>query len=192
MDVNEAIEKRRAYRALAPVEITDGMIRELAVAARLAPSCFNMQPWQYVFVRGPDMLARMHDALSQGNEWARDGSLIIAVFSEKEADCVIRDREYYQFDTGLATGQMLLRATELDLVAHPIAGFSPRKVKEILGIPEGLLVITLVIVGRRSEGRTENITDEQMESEDMRPERKSLDEFVHLDRYNNRFKIQDK
>ncbi|MCF8008335.1 MAG: nitroreductase family protein [Halanaerobiales bacterium] len=50
MDVKEAIEKRRAYRSLEPVKIDKMLIKELSEAASLAPSCFNNQPWKYVFV----------------------------------------------------------------------------------------------------------------------------------------------
>jgi hypothetical protein len=56
-----------------------------------------------VFVYDPEMLKKMHDALSAGNEWARAASMIIAVLSKKEYDCVIRERVYHQFDTGMAT-----------------------------------------------------------------------------------------
>ena len=41
---------------------------------------------------------------------------------------------------------LILRATELGLVAHPIAGFSPRKAREILGIPDSAQVITFIIL----------------------------------------------
>ena len=184
MNVKEAIEIRRAYRALAPVKITSELIRELANAAQLAPSCFNMQPWNYVFVHEPEMLDKMYSALSQGNEWAENASLIIAVFSDKEADCIIREREYFLFDTGLATGQMLLRATEMNLIAHPIAGFSPRKVKKILAIPENKLVIALIVVGKRSNDTT-GLAEHQIESESQRPERRPLDEWTHINRYNS-------
>lgn len=184
MDVKEAIEKRRAYRALDPVEITPEIIQELAKAAQLAPSCFNMQPWNYVFVHEPDTLKKMHSALSQGNEWAQKASIIIAVFSEPEADCQILEREYYLFDTGMATSQMLLRATELGLVAHPIAGFSPRKTKEILGIPEDKMVISLIIVGKKSEDNS-LMEPHQIEAEKDRPKRKPVDEWLHINRYNS-------
>jgi nitroreductase len=182
MDVRDAIEKRRAYRALGPVEITPEIIGELARAAQLSASCFNNQPWRYVFVHEQEMLGKMHSALSQGNEWARNASMIIAVFSEKGADCVIRDREYYLFDTGMATGQMILRATEMGLVAHPIAGFSPKKTKEILGIPADKTVIALVIVGRHSDD-TGLMNPDQIENEKQRPKRKHIGEFAHSNKY---------
>jgi hypothetical protein len=51
--------------------------------------------------------------------------MIIAVFSQKDLDCIRRGgREYYLFDTGMATAFMILRAMGLGLVAHPIAGFN--------------------------------------------------------------------
>lgn len=184
MDVSGAIEARRAYRALEPVEITRETIDQLAGAAQLSASCFNNQPWRYVFVHEPTILQNMHSALSQGNEWARKASMIIAVFSEKEADCVIRDREYYLFDTGMATGQMILRATELGLVAHPIAGFSPRKVREILDIPETMMIIALIIVGKKTNDLM-GLAQHQLEAEGIRPERKPVDEFAHINRYNS-------
>ncbi|TRO47319.1 nitroreductase, partial [Candidatus Bathyarchaeota archaeon] len=90
MNVREAIERRRAYRSLDPTPISDELIRDLAECASLAPSCFNSQPWRFVFVRDPDVLREVHGALSKGNEWITDASMIIAVFSRKEDDCVIR------------------------------------------------------------------------------------------------------
>jgi nitroreductase len=183
MDVHRAIQERRAYRSLSPVEITDDLIEDLAHSARLAPSCFNNQPWRFVFVRNPEMLARMHDALSSGNVWAHSASLIIAVFSKAEDDCVIRDRIYHQFGCGLATGFLVLRATELGLVAHPIAGYSPKKTREILGIPDEYQVITLVIVGKHAEQISPILSDKQKAWEKRRPRRKKLSEFVFIDRF---------
>lgn len=183
MDVLQAVEERRAYRSLAPVKITDDMIKDLARHARLAPSCFNNQPWRFVFVRDPEMLEKMHEALSQGNVWARAASMIIAVFSKKEDDCIIRDREYHQFDCGLAVGFLVLRATELGLVAHPIAGYSPKKTREILGIPEDYQVITLIIVGKHSEKISSVLSDNQVAAERSRPERRPFSETVSIDRF---------
>jgi len=183
MQVKEAIEKRRAYRSLEPVEITEALITDLVKSAGLSASCFNNQPWRYVFVYEPAMLKKMHEALSQGNEWAQAASMIIAVLSKKEYDCVIRDREYYWFDTGMATALMLLRATELGLVAHPIAGYSPRKVREILGIPEDIDVVTLVIVGKKSSKLSPVLSEKQIEAETVRPERLPLEKIAFRNKY---------
>ncbi len=183
MDVKEAIEKRRAYRSLEPIEITEDLINELARAAQLAPSCFNKQPSRFVFVYDKEMLVKMREALSKGNVWVHAASLIIAVFGKKEDDCDVKGREYYLFDIGMACGFIQLRATELGLVAHPIAGFSEDKVKEILGIPDEMKVITLINVGKKSDTISEVLSEKQVTSEKERPERKPIEKFVFRNRY---------
>ena len=183
MHVKEAIEKRRAYRSLAPADITDGLIDDLARSAQLFCSCFNNQPWRYVFVYEKKVLERMHDALSSGNEWARAASMIIAVFSKPELDCLIKDRKYYLFDTGMATASLILRATELGLVAHPIAGFSPKKTREILNIPEDMEVITLVMVGRRADSISPVLSEKQIAAEKERPQRHPLPDLAYKNMY---------
>ncbi len=185
MDVQEAINLRRAYRSLEPVEITDEIVEDLAGHAQLSPSCFNNQPWRYVFVYDPEMLKKMHEALTKGNAWAHAASMIIAVFGKEEDDCVIGPRIYYLFDIGLATGFLILRATELELVAHPIAGFDEDKVKDILNIPNEMRVITLVIVGKKSDSISDVLSEKQVEQESNRPTRKKLNEFIYKNQYEN-------
>ncbi len=121
--------------------------------------------------------------MSRGNEWTQYSSMIIAILSKKELDCDIKGREYFLFDTGMATAFMILRATELGLVAHPIAGFREAEVKNILNIPEDMKVITLVIVGKHSEEIKPLLTEKQAEAEAERPERLPLEKFAYYNKY---------
>lgn len=184
MNVKQTIERRRAYRSLEPTEITNDLIEDLANCARLFCSCFNNQPWRYVFVYAKALLTQLASALSPGNEWAQNASMIIAVFSKPEFDCVMKDgRRYYLFDTGMATAAMILRATELELVAHPIAGYNQQKVKEILKIPEDMEVITLIIIGRHSDKISPVLSDKQIAAEKNRPERLPWEKFIWHNQY---------
>ncbi len=183
MDVKEAIEERRAYRSLDPVEIDDSIIKDLAESAKLSCSCFNKQPWNFVFVQDNNKLNEMRDALSQGNEWAYNASMIIAVFSKEELDCVVKERKYFLFDTGMAVGMMILRATELGYVAHPIAGFDEDKAKEILNIPPEMRLITLVIVGKHSKEIKKELSEFQIKGEKQRPPRKPFEEFAWINEF---------
>lgn len=184
MNFSEILEKRRAYRSLEPVQISDDMIISLAHAPQIMPSCFNNQPWRYIFVREePELSLLKTQALSKGNVWATPASMIIAVISKPDLDCVIKDREYYQFDTGMGTAALILKATEMGLVAHPIAGYSPEKVHEILKIPEEFKVITLIIVGKKRIQPTEYLSEDQKSRELERPKRLAIEDFI----YHNRF-----
>lgn len=183
MDVHQAIAERRAYRSLEGEIITDFMIGELARAASLAPSCFNNQPWRFVFVHEPEQLKRLFTALSSGNEWAHKASMIIAVFSQPDLDCQIKGRDYYLFDTGMAVGFILLRATEMGLVAHPIAGYRHGEAKEILEIPEHMTLITLIMVGKKSHSLSAVLSEKQVRDEKQRPPRLALDKISWKNRY---------
>ena len=183
MDVVTVIHQRRSYRSLDPVDISRDMIEDLARSAQLAPSCFNYQPWRFVFVTDKELLDRIFEVFSSGNAWARRASMVIAVVSRPDLDCVIGPREYFLYDTGCAVGFLILRAWELGLVAHPIAGFSESKTRRVLGIPEDMRVITLLICGKKVDILHEELSDKQRASEQSRPARSELDSFAFMDAY---------
>lgn len=183
MELQEVIEKRRALRTLGKVEITRELITRLAEAARLAPSCNNNQPWRYLFVYDSLVLDELFESLSPGNYWAKKASLMIAVVSKKELDCVIGEREYFLFDTGMATAHILLKATELGLVAHPMAGFNPRIAKQVLKIPDDMLLITLIAVGKQRTEADPDLSEKHAQQELQRPPRHEIDQFVFLNHY---------
>ncbi len=189
MDVKEAINKRRAYRSLDPVEITEDMIKDLLETAQIAPSCMNKQPWKFIFIKDKEQLEKLFTTLMPGNKWVEKASLLIGVFSNPKDDCIIGERFYYLFDTGMATAFIILRATELGLIAHPIAGFNEEKAKVILGIPDEMKLITLVVIGKHSKVLNTLLSEPMKLGEKQRPPRKSLEEFVFRNNYDNGFKV---
>jgi len=187
MNVKEAIKERRAYRSLEFVKVKDNLVKDFADLVQIAPSCANKQPWRFIFVREKEQLDRLFTTLSKGNKWVEKASMIIAVFSKPENDCIIGERQYYLFDTGLATAFIILRATELGLIAHPIAGFDEGKAKKILEIPDEMRLITLVIIGKHSKKINPVLSDSMKLGEKQRPPRKKLENFIFLNSYNNKF-----
>jgi nitroreductase len=185
MELQEVIEKRRALRTLGKVEITCELITRLAATARLAASCNNNQPWRYIFVYDSPILNELFESLSPGNYWAKKASLMIAVMSKKDLDCVIGKREYYLFDTGMATAHLLLKATELGLVAHPMAGFNPEVARKVLNIPDIFDVITLIAVGKHEADVDPGLAEKHAQQELQRPPRREIDQFVFLNRYSD-------
>lgn len=181
MEFNELLLKRRSYRAFEPVEIKDELFLELISAASLAPSCYNNQPWRFVFVRDEELRKKMSTTYSKGNEWANEGSLIIAVYSNKSTDCIVSDREYYLFDTGMATMNLMLKAVELGYIVHPIAGYNESKAKTILNIPQDSTLITLIVLGKKSDTIPEYFNETQVELELKPSPRKDLNEIFSVD-----------
>lgn len=191
MNVKDAIEERRAYRALKKTTITQEVIIQLGRAAQLAPSCFNKQPWRYIFIQNEKLLKDFQVVFPVTNSWAFSSSLIIAILSQKSLDCSMKDgREYYLFDTGISTGFILLRATELGLVAHPMAGYDPDKAKSLLGIPQEMKLINIIALGEHDNNYKNLLPEDKISGEENRPERIDFQEFLFVNKYGNSIKLK--
>lgn len=67
----ELVKKRRSIRRFKPDPIPDEYVNKILEVARWAPSGFNMQPWEFVVVRKPDLRKRIADLLSENREMTR-------------------------------------------------------------------------------------------------------------------------
>lgn len=180
MEVSEAVHRRRAHRVFDARPIEEEKIGKLVETMRLAPSCNNNQPWRAVICSGAT-LPGLKECLTKGNVWATTAPLIIALASKPCEDCRQNEgRDYYQFGCGMAVGEMLLRATDLGIIAHPIAGFDPVKVREVLGIPVDYVVITLIICGYPGEDES-LLSEKQKAQQRERPERRPVGEVFFRD-----------
>ncbi len=184
--VVSAIEGRRARRALSSEPIAREDIESLLAAAHLAPSCNNSQPWRFVVVEEPTMLDKVKEALPGGNYWAKPAPVILAVASRRDLDCTLSDsRDYFLLGCGMAVGNLMIQATSMGLIAHPIGGYKPEIVKAALGIPEAYVLITLVIVGH--PGDATQLSDKHRAIELGSRDRRPLDKVVSW----NRFAFED-
>ena len=146
------IQERRAKRALSEQKISDEVIERLMTAATFEPSCFNNQSWRFLVATNDDALTKMHAALAGANYWAKRAPVILAVVTKPDLDCQLSDRrDYAFFDCGLAVESMILQGMKEGIIAHPMAGFDPLKVKEEFQIADEYIVITLVALGYPSE-----------------------------------------
>lgn len=204
MDVAEAIRERRAYRALVRQPIGDDVLVELAEAARLSPSALNMQPWRFVFALDEAVIDRIAEALPAYNLWARNASLIIAVCSSESKDAIVHEdadvrkyvshpsefgespnRPMWLYDVGIASAFIMLRATSLGLVAHPIGGYLESGVRAALGVPDKLTICALLIVGTHTTdpAAIAALPEDLQRDETKRPARHRIDRIVFRDRY---------
>jgi nitroreductase len=183
MNFTELVSKRRAYRKLQPVEITSEIIKELAEITKFAPSCENKQPWRFVFIYDQEKLAELNESFHNRNKWVTNASLLIGVFSSRDLDCIIDDREYYLFDTGIAVTYIMLRATEMGLVAHPISYYDEMKAKQIMNVPDDMELITILVVGKQSDTIKVQLSPDQEQAESERPRRLSLQYLNYINNY---------
>ena len=114
--------------------------------------------------------------------------MIVAVLSRRDLGCLTEStdrpvREYFLFDTGMATAYLQLLLTEAGWVAHPIAGYTESVAAAAVDAPQGMSVVTLVIVGRWSAEPSPLLSEKQRAVELARPARRPATEVAFLDRY---------
>ena len=61
----ELVKKRRSIRRFKPDPIPDGYIEKIIEVARWAPSGFNMQPWEFVVVKKPELREKIVEYISE-------------------------------------------------------------------------------------------------------------------------------
>lgn len=180
-DLLKLLHARKATRAIAGRPIEPEKMEAILEAARLAPSCMNNQPWRLLVLTEPEALARGREALSGGNYWAKTAPVLIFGYSKPDLDCRLGDgRQYYLFDLGLAVENILLQATELGLVARPMAGYSPGKVKEAFDFPDEFEVMVAIAIGY--EGNVSTLTEKHQRTSQAPRQRKPPSETVSFNR----------
>ncbi|MFP4662537.1 MAG: redoxin domain-containing protein [Halanaerobiales bacterium] len=185
ISINPQIEERRARRSFAEdMKVPESMITQLIQAAHLAPSCFNNQPWRFSVINDSDKLNELAESIPSGNYWLKKAPVLIAVHSQEENDCQLSDRrDYYLFDTGIAVGNLLTQATQMGLIAHPVAGYDPEGFKEKLNIAEDHVLITVIGVGFPAD--VDYLSEQHQRVEESPRDRLDLAEVINWNGYKN-------
>jgi nitroreductase len=179
--IHPLIRQRESRRAIDTRPIEREALLAVLEAARWAPSYGNMQPWRFIVVENAAALEGVRAALTPGNAWAKRAPVLIVGAANPADAKIVGDKPYYLFDLGLAVSHLLLQATALGLVAHPMGGWDERLIKQALAIPDEVRVVVVVALGH--PGRLEDL-DERTREKELRPRtRKPLTEIVFADRW---------
>ena len=150
MEVFECIKSRRSVRKYERKDVPNELIGQIIFAGTQAPSCGNMQPWEFIVVRDEKTKNEISQvALRQ--EHIEDAPVLIVVCAnpEKSGDRYDdRGRNLYCIqDTAAAIENMLLMANSLGLGTCWIGAFDEGRVKKILNIPERLRPVAILTLG---------------------------------------------
>ncbi len=158
MSLLKEIAKRKSPLVFKEDDVEKQKIDTLIEAARWAPSCFNKQPWKYVFVhKGDPSRESLEAALSLGNGWAKRAPYLVAVGAHPDEACRTNGLPYYAYDLGLSVMTLTIEAEHQGLRVHQMAGWKEEKVKEALGFPNNYRVVVVFALGY--EGEPQRIWD---------------------------------
>ncbi|MEJ2199413.1 MAG: nitroreductase family protein [Desulfuromonadaceae bacterium] len=150
-EVDSSFVDRWSPRALAPEPLAEEQIAALFEAARWSPSCYNEQPWLFLYATGAEDRERFASALVERNRlWASRAPLLLFVLTRLNFQQNQKPNRHAGFDAGAAWMALALLARRLGLYAHAMSGFNRQKALEVLGVSaEEYEVMAAVAVGRR-------------------------------------------
>jgi nitroreductase len=127
----------------APVE--PAVLDAIADAARWSGSSANSQPWRFIVIRKAETLRQLSEANLPSTRSLATAAAAVAIVLPQEKGTAVSNA----YDEGRAAERILIAAFLLDLgagIAWLGADARPA-VGELLGLPEGRFVRTLVAIG---------------------------------------------
>ena len=161
MDALEAIRKRRSVREYTGNAIPREDLENIVDAARLAPTGWNRQPWDFIVITDKEMIQKLKVA----SQWMEKAGAIIAVVLDPSS-------RWWIEDGAAAIENILIASTALGYGSCWLEGYTlplEEEFKQLLGVPDDKRLLTLVPIGVAVEWPT--------------VEKKSLDEVIHWERY---------
>jgi nitroreductase len=129
MNVNEAIQKKRAVRQFQERPLPEEAVKAILNAGRRAQSSKNTQPWYFIAIQDKNRLKQ----LSELGNWA--GHLAGAALGVAIVTPDPGQRFSILFDAGQAAGYMQLLAWEMGIGSCLASIYEPEKARELLGFP---------------------------------------------------------
>ncbi len=150
MNLYDLILSRRSIRQFKPEPISRPILEKLVNAGRLAPSAGNLQPLEFIVVDEKKISKEIFSCLKWAAYIAPEGNpkpghepvaYIITLVNLK-----IREKDY-EHDAGAAIENMILTAWEEGIGSCWLISVDRERVSEILKIPEGYIVDSVLALG---------------------------------------------
>lgn len=173
MDIFEIFKLRRSIRAFTEEDVSDEQIEKILEAARWAPSAGNIQPWEFIVVRRPDIKRDLARAALNQTFIEEAPVVIVACADEIRSGRIYGNRGvnlYCIQDTAAAIENMLLAACALGLGACWVGAFDEEAARKVLRIPRGVRPVAMIPVGYPAEKPSP-------------PRKRPLKEIVHYETF---------
>ena len=146
----DLIRKRRSVRQFLDRPIEKEKIALLIEAALRAPSSRGFNPWQFVVVTDPETLPKLAKAKPHGAAFLRNAPLAVVVCADSQiSDVWVEDASIASIFLHLAAADIGLGSCWIQIRKRPHDENHTAEavVADILNLPEGLRVESIVAIG---------------------------------------------
>ena len=154
MNLDEIVSKRYSPYAFADKPVSEDTLYQILEAARWAPSSYNEQPWRFIYALKENEEAYqqlLSCAVADNQQWAKEAPVLLLSVAKRHFSQNGEPNRHAWHDTGMAMAFFVLKATEMGLYVHQMAGFSVEKAQERLNIPEEFSPVAMVALGYRGD-----------------------------------------
>jgi nitroreductase len=186
--LHDLIKKRWSPRAFSERTIEKEKILTMFEAARWAASCYNEQPWNFLFAtkENHEDFNNLLDCLIETNKiWAHKAPLLIMTVAKTIFDHNKKFNNHASHDIGLSIGNLTLQAASMNLYVHQMAGFNTVKAKSKFKLPEHFEPVSMIAVGYL--GEMDSLPDRLKELEISPQKRKGLREMLFEGTWGNSY-----
>ena len=153
MNFYELIRNRESIRNYDPDRpVPEEVLLRILEAGRLAPSAVNFQPWRFLVISSPEMLAKVRPCYPR--PWFADAPHILVVVG-REDDAWVREADGYnslETDLTIAMDHMILAAEYEGVGTCWVGAYNPFKLKEALSLTDDETVYSITPLGYPKAG----------------------------------------
>ena len=135
--IDEQFLSRWSPRAFKSDPLSTEQVASLFEAARWAPSCYNEQPWMFVYAtnsNSEDHVCISSLLVDANRTWAEKAPVLGIAFARRRFTHNDKANRWAQFDSGAASLSLTLQASKMGLVTHFMGGIHEDQCYEALGV----------------------------------------------------------
>ena len=149
MEVMEALKGRQSVKHYLPTPVEREKLEKVLEAGRLAPSAYNSQCRKFVVLTDP-AVKRAFREKAGAQPMIEEAPVVIVMCSTPDTahdDLMPCGEVKHPIDTALSGAYMMLEAYDQGLGTCWLGAFNAEAVKEVLGIPDEVKVVTMIPLG---------------------------------------------
>jgi len=176
--IEQMFVERWSPRAFSSKPVEKEKLMSVFEAAKWAPSCYNDQPWLFLYATKEEDLKIFKSILVEQNQaWANKAPVLAIVFARKNLEFNEQPNNWAEFDSGAAWMALSLQANKLGLYTHGMAGFKEDLAYDLLNVsPDKYKAIAAIAIGYM--GEISQLPEDLQEREEISL-RKPLSEIIH-------------
>jgi nitroreductase len=179
MEFTEALKSRRSIRKFQDKPVPPEVLQQVLEAVQWSPSWANTQCWEVVVVNDPAIREELQAVMGKGNPATKAivaAPVLLAMCGKLGSSgfyngaVTTKFGDWFMFDLGIASQSLCLAARDLGLGSVIVGLFDQNQCNEILGLPDGYEVVSLIPLGYPAQ--------------EVKPsKRREIADFTHNDKF---------